>query len=237
MDDFIEIAQFNSRNDLDKFLHTFQYPTIQTNNNLVNCSTCKMANQPHNHSMRAMYRKCNCQCKKKHAKSTRKDFERISNNKYSVKNARYADSEGIICTKTKQCSCRHFINFGICAELIAAEKFLGIDLENRNLEEMLELQHQFAIKVKRGRHRLAEKALQNSPVKAEPKSSKKTPVEPESGPKSSKKTPIEQPMLPKRGRPFGSTKNKQAEVAKSSKTIESEQSDARRSARNSKKTA
>ena len=53
------------------------------------------------------------------------------------------------------------LSFGICAELIAAEKFLGKDLENRNLEEMLELQHQFAIKVKKGRHRLAEMSYKN----------------------------------------------------------------------------
>jgi hypothetical protein len=44
---------------------------------------------------------------------------------------------------------------------------------------MLELQHQFAIKVKRGRHRLAEKALQKSRVKS----------------KSSKKTAVEQPIV------------------------------------------
>jgi hypothetical protein len=87
------------------------------------------------------------------SKTTRKDFERISSNKYAIKNARYVKSELIICLKSKKCSCRPFMKFGICAELIAAQK-LDLDLENRNLEEMLELQHQFAIKMKRGRHRL-----------------------------------------------------------------------------------
>jgi hypothetical protein len=78
------------------------------------------------------------------------------------------------------------MKFGICAELIAAQKFLDLDLEDRNLEEMLELQHQFAIKMKRGRHRLAEKALQKSPTQKNSKKAQSEPVPSQIGSKKNR---------------------------------------------------
>jgi hypothetical protein len=89
---------------------------------------------------------------------------------------------------------------------------------------MLELQHQFAIKMKRGRHRIAEKALQKSPTQ---KNSKKAQSEPVPSQTGSKKT----------GRQKGSTKIKQRNETNSTIGSESEKPEARKSKRIAKKTA
>ncbi len=64
-----------------------------------------------------------------------------------------------ICTTTKTCNCRVFAKFAICPDLIAAEKHLHIDLENRGVHEMYLMFQQFVSRKKRGRTRHAEKAL------------------------------------------------------------------------------
>jgi hypothetical protein len=74
--------------------------------------------------------------------------------------------------KEKLCSCHYFLKNAICAHIVAASEIFGIDLNNENLELMLEMSHEFARKVKRGRAALAEKALIRDGDKVQKKSSK-----------------------------------------------------------------
>jgi hypothetical protein len=60
----------------------------------------------------------------------------------------------------------------ICAHIVAASEIFRIDLNNKNLELMREMTQEFARKVKRGRHALAEKALLRDGEKVQKKSSK-----------------------------------------------------------------
>ncbi len=63
-DEFKEIGRFSSKNELDVFLRSFEFPTIQkTNNQLANCSRCRRKGKSYDHKMRAIYRHCNFKCK------------------------------------------------------------------------------------------------------------------------------------------------------------------------------